>query len=413
MIARTYKSLAVVCAFVCTTTACREQDAQAQATPQDAAPAQVAPYQTDLLELAFRGVSKFPDTPHLKNRCRAQEAVVQACIRLGQEAMAARFAGEISNWQRGTSFASLAIHCAERGDAEAARRYAAQAEKIVERGESLSGGQKWRVDRVRARLARCYALLGEDAAAKRAARGADPKQLGPLRGLDARKKASEDFDQALAVLDGELASGDFEIVRSALGACVEVYEHSAKSAAQRQAVATRVHEAYQGLPGDLRIAYLCALAEADLRRGAQGAARSHLEPARSLSRALALRAESAVPLRARLGELFFKAGRPQVAEEEFDSAEKLYRKGEDSLPDVFRAETLRPLAVAYAACGFRDRALKTYKRVAAVGALNPNSRPRAIDLAETCCSLAEQGCEPDAELWAHLRKLESQLGDPW
>src|SRR6185369_9567197 len=41
-------------------------------------------YRKELLDVAFRAASAFPAHPHLKNRCRNQEAVVDASFQLDQ-----------------------------------------------------------------------------------------------------------------------------------------------------------------------------------------------------------------------------------------------------------------------------------------------------------------------------------------
>jgi hypothetical protein len=58
-------------------------------------------------------------------------------------------------------------------------------------------------------------------------------------------------------------------------------------------------------------------------------------------------------------------------------------------------------------------AVAVYKRCVEEGVANPNSRPRADDLAATCCSMALHGVEPDAALWSRLIQVEGKLGDPW
>jgi hypothetical protein len=80
---------------------------------------------------------------------------------------------------------------------------------------------------------------------------------------------------------------------------------------------------------------------------------------------------------------------------------------------MFRAGALRPLAEAYHALGDRDAALSVYKLAVEEGALNPNARPRAMDLSATCLSLAQSACEPDAELRERLAEMRAGLGSPW
>jgi hypothetical protein len=58
-------------------------------------------------------------------------------------------------------------------------------------------------------------------------------------------------------------------------------------------------------------------------------------------------------------------------------------------------------------------ALSVYAKVIEAGVENPNSRPRAEDLAATCCSMAVHAVEPDPRLWSRIRSIRDGLGDPW
>jgi hypothetical protein len=71
------------------------------------------------------------------------------------------------------------------------------------------------------------------------------------------------------------------------------------------------------------------------------------------------------------------------------------------------------VAEAYAAMGDRAAALAVYREAIAAGVGNPNSRPRAEDLAATCTSMARADIEPDDALWARIRTIRDGLGDPW
>jgi hypothetical protein len=83
------------------------------------------------------------------------------------------------------------------------------------------------------------------------------------------------------------------------------------------------------------------------------------------------------------------------------------------LVDVFRAEARRPAAEALAAMGAVDRAREVFAALIEEGAVNPNARPRAEDLALTAASLARAGIEPDEAMWARLRGIREGLVAPW
>src|SRR5688572_3908879 len=64
--------------------------------------AALAGFQSELLGVAFDAATAIPVEPHFKERCRAQEAVVVACLELQQPLGARGYAEKIANWRRGT-----------------------------------------------------------------------------------------------------------------------------------------------------------------------------------------------------------------------------------------------------------------------------------------------------------------------
>ena len=65
--------------------------------------------------VAFAAASAMPLNPHIKNRSRAQEVVVAACLELDQPQRAQRYIEQIANWRRGAGYADLAFHQAQQG----------------------------------------------------------------------------------------------------------------------------------------------------------------------------------------------------------------------------------------------------------------------------------------------------------
>jgi len=80
---------------------------------------------------------------------------------------------------------------------------------------------------------------------------------------------------------------------------------------------------------------------------------------------------------------------------------------------MFRAGALRPVAEAYHALGDAKTALAIYRIAVDDGAENPNARPRAEDLTETCISMAVRGVQPDERLLTRIRQIEAGLREPW
>src|SRR5262245_33770520 len=82
------------------------------ARTNDLADEPIAPFRGELLDIAFRAASAFPVDPHIKNRSRAQEAVVKTALELGQPQRALVETEQIDNWRRGACYAELAFYCA-------------------------------------------------------------------------------------------------------------------------------------------------------------------------------------------------------------------------------------------------------------------------------------------------------------
>jgi hypothetical protein len=85
----------------------------------------------------------------------------------------------------------------------------------------------------------------------------------------------------------------------------------------------------------------------------------------------------------------------------------------DRIQNFTRATVLRAIAEAQVAMGDPVSALSTYRRAVTEGAVNPNARPRAEDLAATCCSMAVQGVQPDEGLGQEIARILAGLDHPW
>jgi hypothetical protein len=116
---------------------------------------------------------------------------------------------------------------------------------------------------------------------------------------------------------------------------------------------------------------------------------------------------------ARQAALRHRAGDRDQARRDLDQALALFDSQRKGIVDIFRAGALRAVAEAYQSMGDDRTALRVYKKAVEEGVANPNSRPRAEDLSATCRSMALKGVEPDAELWARIRHIQSGLGQPW
>lgn len=404
--------------------ACSEASADAAADelslPAGLVDAPLEPHRVELLELAFRTASAIPEYPHVKVRCRLQADVVAACLELEQLGRALEYAGRIGNWQRGEMYAELAFHLAKRGETAEVQRCLDLAEEVArslriegEDGRPEEDGeqpaeQAWRRDRILVSIARTHALLGDEARAARFEQGVVESESGKVAGVRAARLPEEELDEELAALDAFIAGTNLDQARTALDVCAQLHDRFYADAARRARVEERIRAAEPKLPAAMNVELLMELA---------GHALDHGDPANAL--ALVERAKGFagackhVPMVARLAALRHTCGDREKARKEADAARATYEQQRPEITDIYRAGMLRPLAEAYVAMGEPGVALEVYRRAVEEGVGNPNSRPRAEDLAATLLSLARYGLRPDDELSARIYQVFDALGAPW
>ncbi len=367
----------------------------------------LAAVQSHLLELAFDAASAIPVDPHIKDRCKAQEAVVDASLKLDQPRRALRYLENIPNWRRGVGYADLALYCIQHGASQEAKGYLPLADAVSEQAED------WRKDRIRARIVQVQALLGQAEKAAVYQAGVVPREMGKVAARKAGLGGEENFDEAMQSLDALLAAGDFDRMCTALDGCARLYNRFYNDATRRALVETRIGSSLEKMPPNLRIDELLAMAGSALKHADSATALRWVDEAQSLMDGARWSAEDRVPVAAHVIKARFLAGDKQKARKDADALRVLYAAHRRQIIDIFRARTLCPLAEAYQAMGASDTARQLYRQAVDEGAVNPNARPRAEALAATCCSMALSGVEPDAALEARLDEVRNGLREPW
>jgi tetratricopeptide (TPR) repeat protein len=395
---------------------------------QPLADAALAPYRHRLLELAFTTASALPLHPHVKDRSRAQEEVVDACIELGQLRTARGYADRIVNWRRGAACADLALACLERGATEEARACLAIAQEISDglareleqelEPEGVESPQDWQRDRIRVKMARVLVAHGEDAKAEALEDGVVESEAGRVDAVRARRASLEDFEVLIGELQAAVLSSSLERARHALEACLELFDRFYADPERRARAEAALRDPGAKLPEDVLIGLLRQAAEIALAHG---------DPAKALELVMAADArvkkkcgassgwipEHEIPLRAGLVGMRHRAGDRGGAEQELAAAASRYEEERGNIVEIYRAETVRPLAEAASAMGDLARALGFYRRALEEGAVNVNARQRAEDLAATCISMALHEVEPDAALWERILEIRAGLVAPW
>lgn len=376
--------------------------------PAVATASAVAVTQQRLLDLAFEAVSKFPLDPHIKNRSRAQETVAIAWLDLDRPEQALRCIERIANWRRGTGYADVAIHLLRNGVVDGVRGHLRRATEVADQHGERDVDQEWRRDRISARVALAQTLLEElEATVGKSVTGLEP-------GYDSEvSDESRRFDARLEELRTVFESGSFDNQRAALDEYVDLFDRYYADRERRARLIDQAKTGYEKLPPMARIETLEALVKHAIAHGDEVQAGALLDDAQSAVKAFTWRPEDEIPLLGRLAGHRARAGDAVNARREAYVALGSFEVGRSEMADIYHADALRPIAEAFELMGERALATSTYRRAVEAGVHNPNSRPRANDLCATCVSMARVSFQPDAELFARLTRIASDLGDPW
>jgi len=383
--------------------------------------------QDQLLDLAFSNVSKMPLNPHIKNRSRAQQKVVDACLELDRATRAEGYIVRIENWRRWMGYADLAYYYAERGQvdlAEAALHHAASALAMVDEihsGKILASTpsstidtlEGWRYKQVRAKIYEVEALLGKD------------ELQTPLTELDlgeetdaafAANRVTEkqvDYESAMEQLARLADHANFEVVQQALLGMVRLadanYDQLDLSTWTEQELVPR----FKKTPVFMRVNVLVQWAEVSLRHNDTPQAEKTCDRIDGYIDDAALPAGLRITEKTKVIALRFKAGNESTAKKKLDELLSLYTSNRGLIIDIDRAAILCRLAEVYQLTGQTDRALELYEKAVVEGQVNPNSRPRADALNEIACSMAVHAVVPTKTLFRSLKKMGNELGRPW
>jgi hypothetical protein len=367
----------------------------------------------DLLRIAFDASSKMPLNPHLKNRARGQEQAVLAAIELGQHALALEFAEQIGNWRRGSCLADLAM-------AELGRNSDAKVEWILQRAAQVAEqpaaeavDQDWRRDRIRSKVAAAYLQLGDEERAQSFALGVSSSETSHFESVRAGQLSAEEFDQQLDAVPTLMAAASFEQARSILGNLALLHGSFYADAERRARAQAGIEENWISVPMLVRIDLVIELAIDAVEHEDSDGAKSLLDQAKALIHSFEWTPDVFIQLYARAALVRAQAGAHAQAQAELDAAMSLYDGGRVEIVDIYRAGVLRPVAEAYLAAGLLESAERTYTRALDECQMNPNSRPRALDLTANCASMALHGFAPSEAMRMRIKNQLQALSDPW
>ena len=381
--------------------------------------APLAAYQSDLLQLAFTAASKFPSDPHAKNRGRAQDVVVAACFGLQQPLQALAFAPHVEGWHRAIAYADFAWCCAKVGDAEMTKRYVKLAEAVLEEQRNDNTAQEWRADKVRVKIARAFDTLGlADKVAEYLGQVAEASR-GAVDARWSSTMADRIGAMSLAAAEGELQRITDGFLNQAMGEQYTslmllggMHGKFFTNEPLRSAIEERIYARFDKLPTKLRLDAMAPLVEHYVANGDADAARDGVVRMTDLMAKFQFRTEDRIPQLARIGELRLLCGDAERARAELLTAINDYQEHRDEVVNIYRCETLRPLALAWHKVGDAEQANDLLALALEESLENPNSRPRCDDLVETCVAMAEHELQPSPALLARMREICEGLSNP-
>ena len=363
-------------------------------------------FQDTLLDIAIESAGAIAKEPFIKDRCRAQEAVVNTCLELDQPKLALTYTAGIENWRRGLCHANVAFYCARHGyDPKLIQKELEIAEKIAQ----MDHGQQWRNDRIKVRIAQTHLLLGQPEQARRFNQSLVESEQGKIAQTAATISNDETFDNQVKTLNDLIGLCGFETTINALEGYAELYNRFYDDDLRRNLAETKIKTSWNKLPIPIRLTLLLRLAEFSLDHEDQDHALELVNEAQQFLDDFQWPLRNFLPEAAKAAQVRYRAGDKQNARKNADAVWNRYQAEGSQIINIYRAGALRPLAEAYQAMGATDMALNVYKKAVEEGVDHPSKRSRALDLSATCCSMASSAVEPDAELWTRIQQIHEDL----
>lgn len=382
--------------------------------------AEVAPFQRELLKLAFEAASKFPKFPHSKNRGRAQEVVLVGCFELGLPLLALRFAPDAEGYRRGMAYADFAYYSIQQGVTKDVRSYLELATKVADEEAAVPNMQQWRVDKIRLKVARALAALGElDEASKVAdkigasSRGAVDSNWAVTVSSRVAGMTLEQAQRDLRSITDTFSSQSLGEQYSSLMVLSGLHGRFFADEELRKELEERLLLRFFKLPANLRLDAIAPLVGHYLAEEDVDGARDIIVKMSEIVSEARWRLEDKLPELARIAELHIDTGDTDRARQELEQALAMFHEGRDDIVGIYRCEALRPIAIGFHQLGDAEQADGLLALAIEEGMQNPNSRPRCDDLVETCVAMARRRVEPSAELMARLREICDGLNAPW
>ncbi len=366
----------------------------------------VEAYRLELLDLAWKAATSYPLNPHIKNRARAEEVVVNGALAIDQPHLAWGYAKQVVNWRKGACHAEIAHYLIRQEQTEHVEYFLRQA--IL---HSKDPDQGWRHARVKARVASARLLTGDEKGAQGLVEEGDFAGQGEEIGARAAAGDEQAFEQLLAALDQMVKVQGYDEILAAMYGYADLYRHYYADAQRRALLLEKTRASWQQMPGLRRFEVMVKFVEAALDNNDHQTAAALIDEADTIRQSFAWSIDYDLKLRSDIAHLRVLIGEHQAARAMLDEAVKLADEKLETLENFYRAAALRPVAEGFARLGDADRARTLYAQVVELGAVNPNLRPRISDITASCVSMAVHGIAPDAELLGRIQDIVSDLGN--
>ena len=370
-------------------------------------------FQQRLLDMAFVSSSVLPHRPHIKNKARFQEEVLDGFIDMGQLASTYERLESVPNWRRGALFGRLAVATLQRGIEGDVSPWLEEAEAIA-KGKLGDLGQDWRRDSILVEVAHARALMGRASALEELDGQVDPAQRTQLELVRASLLDKDDIEGHVEFLEGLMAGGQgqFEDVQAGMEATAELLMRFYDDVEVRDRLIKAVKTSWTKMPIGIQLKMHVRLGRAAAAAGDLEMARFWADSSEEFISLYKWLEQDRVSATSDVAVLRFESGAEAAGIALADEALAFYRENRTKIIDMYRGDGLRPLAEAYAEMGQLDLARSVYATALTEAMANPNTRPRCHDLARTLTSMAKYRVEPGEGLWAEIEKAYVAIGAP-
>ena len=375
---------------------CRNKTEESASTVNDH---EIADYQEELLQIAFDTASQIPTQPHIKDRSRTQQAVIEACLKLDQPLLATRLADRIDNWRRGLSYANVAYYLATNGhDRQLVQKGLDLAELIAQ----LNHPQQWHADRIRSKINQTNFLINQ-------------AENGHLAAASSTPPADNDdkLNSQIKIYDDLAALGGHETTLNAISGYTDIFTRYYDNWQYREMMPEKIRFAWTKTPISIRLEILARLAQTASDHHDQQMSLELLNESQTYIDNYQWPHDKYIIESAKLLTLRFRSMEDSQLTGKVDELLSFYETHRESIVSIYRTEALLPIAEAYQTMKQSDKALIVYKKTLEESVINPNSRPRAEDVSAICSSMAAFAVEPDQMLWTRIEQVRQGLGDPW